>query len=92
MKYTVNFKRCGHEAQIDLVGKFKDRERKIEYMSDCCLCPSCQRAKSESEKSAGCKKVRMHYSEYKNKYAECKTEYNSYDSKDKTIVVYVPEN
>lgn len=36
-------------------------------------------------------KVRMQYSAYKKHYADCKTEYGTYDSRNKTIIVLVPE-
>lgn len=42
--------------------------------------------KAQEEKILGI--VEMHYSEYKNNYAFCKTVPNSYDKKAKTIKVY----
>ena len=36
-------------------------------------------------------KVRMRYSAYKSHYADCKTEYGTYDEFSKTVIVLVPE-
>lgn len=50
MKYDVIFK-CGHEERIELFGKTSERERKIEYFQNCCICSECRRkAIAESRK------------------------------------------
>lgn len=52
-----------------------------------CLKESWKATKAEAvEKASGI--VEMHYSEYKNNYANCKTVYGSYDKYSKTIKVY----
>lgn len=43
-KYTVKFS-CGHEGVVDLIGKEKDRQRRIEYLEGCGLCTECYKAK-----------------------------------------------
>lgn len=87
MKYTVEFK-CGHEEEVELVGAYKDRERKIEYLKTC-KCSECKKAELRAKMAETHDEVRMHYSEYKNNYSDCKTLDNSYDAKTKTIVVFV---
>lgn len=85
-KYNVKFS-CGHEETIDLFGPVKERESKIAYFEKRGLCRECY----EKEQNANCDVVEMPYSEYKNKYANCKTKANSYDKAKKTIIVYVPK-
>ena len=89
MKYSVKFS-CGHTATVELVGTYKDRERRIAYYEESGLCPCCYEAKKESENAQGCEEVEMHYGEYKSNYADCKTKAGSYNPKTKTIIVYVP--
>lgn len=91
MKYDVKFS-CGHTCTIQLYGSTADRERKIAYYERAGTCPDCYREMKEMEKAAGCIEVEMHYKEYKNNYADCKTKAGSYNSGTKTIVVYVPED
>ena len=52
------------------------------------LCPDCY-AKEQSEKLIQGEVVEMHYSEYKNKYANKRTIPNSYNKTTKTILVVV---
>lgn len=52
------------------------------------LCPACY-AKEQAEKLMQGEVVEMHYSEYKNKYANKRTIYNSYNPATKTILVVV---
>lgn len=54
------------------------------------LCPDCYAAEKDAKAADGCDEVTMSYSEYKNKYADCKTKAGSYNKENKTIVVYVP--
>ena len=89
MKYTVKFS-CGHEAEIVLFGKVSEREKKIAYYEKYGVCPSCYAEQKEMEKSIGCEEIEMHYREYKEKYANCKTKAGSYNGSTKTIIVYVP--
>lgn len=89
MKYTVKFS-CGHTATVELLGAYKDRERKIAWYAESGLCPCCFEAKKEAENAEGCREVEMHYGEYKEKFADCKTKAGSYNKATKTIIVYVP--
>lgn len=41
-KYEVTY-RCGHTGIVQLYGKTKDRERKLEWMSNSVLCEDCQK-------------------------------------------------
>lgn len=52
------------------------------------LCPECY-AKAEAERLMQGEVVEMHYSEYKNKYADKRTIYNSYNPTTKTILVVI---
>lgn len=90
MKYTITFS-CGHTETIELLGKVKDRERKIEYFKECGLCPHCYQEAMDKKNSNGCEEVEMKYSEYKNHYDDCKTKSGSYNDATKTIIVYVPK-
>lgn len=90
MKYDVKFA-CGHTDTVELFGKAADRERKIAFYEKNCLCPDCYKDMKEEEKKMNCIEVEMSYKEYKESYPECTTKVGSYDAKDKTIVVYIPE-
>lgn len=48
MKYTIRMS-CGHEDTVDLDGKTKERERKIEYFKSSGLCKDCYKKKMEEE-------------------------------------------
>ena len=85
MKYWIK-RTCGHEEQIELFGKTSERDYLLEKESHK-LCHECY----EKEQNANCDAVEMSYSEYKNKYANCKTKANSYNKAKKTIIVYVPK-
>jgi len=86
-KYNVKYG-CGHEDTVQLYGTGKERESRIAWL-ETVDCPKCY----ESKKFGGFEEVEMPYSEYKNKFADCKTKKDSYDAKTKTIIVYVkPEN
>jgi len=90
VKYYVKHA-CGHEVQGDLYGKSTDRERKLEWL-ETTLCPECYAREQAQKANKGnqIEEVEMHYSEYKNNYAECKTLPNSYNKDTKTIIVLVP--
>lgn len=54
-KYNVLFK-CGHEEEIELFGKYKDREAKIEYYKENCVCSKCyKKQQTEKTEAAGVK-------------------------------------
>lgn len=48
MKYTITYS-CGHEGTIELFGKGSERQRKIDYMERCGLCPECYKEKMRAE-------------------------------------------
>jgi hypothetical protein len=52
-KYTIEYT-CGHEGhrEVQLFGPHKERERKLEWMAQECLCPECWKAKKEAEQKA----------------------------------------
>jgi hypothetical protein len=87
-KYEINYK-CGHKGTVDLYGKHKDRERKIEWLeSD--MCPNCKAAVEIKEKEAqGWIAKEMPYREYKQNYPDNLTQKGTYNEKTKTIVVYI---
>lgn len=89
MKYEVTCS-CGHTHTVELFGKTSDRERKIKYYETYGVCPDCYKAQKTAEMAKDCDEVVMSYGDYKNYYADCNTKPGSYDSKAKTIVVYVP--
>lgn len=47
-KYDIKFS-CGHTETRDLIGKVKDRERKIEYFEEHGLCSECWEAEKKRE-------------------------------------------
>jgi len=77
-KYDVTYK-CGHTGTVELFGKQTDRDSKLEWYKNTAVCPDCYNA----EKYADYEIIEMHYSEYKNNYADNKTVSNSYDKKRK---------
>lgn len=48
MKYTITMS-CGHEDQIELFGKEKEREKKIAYLQSSGLCKECYKNKMREE-------------------------------------------
>lgn len=90
MKYDVKFA-CGHTSTVELFGKTAERERKIAFYEKNYLCPDCYKDMKEEEKKMNCIEVEMSYKKYKESYSECTTKAGSYDAKNKTIVVYIPE-
>lgn len=48
MKYEIMMS-CGHEDTVELFGKEKERDRKIEYFKIHGLCKECYRKKKEEE-------------------------------------------
>ena len=40
-KYNVTFK-CGHEQEVELFGKMTEREKRIKYYEESCLCNECK--------------------------------------------------
>lgn len=54
-KYNVLFK-CGHEEEVEIFGKYKDREAKIEYYKENCVCSKCyKKQQTEKTEAAGVK-------------------------------------
>lgn len=87
-KYTINYS-CGHTGELQLYGKYKDRENKIEWLEREGLCPECYQ-QMLYDSYTECHKETLLYRDYKNKYPECKVVKDSYNPDDKTIVVFVP--
>jgi len=91
MKYTINHT-CGHESEKQIYGTnaHGERERKVAYYESL-PCPECSTKEKATKSGTEIEEIEMHYSEYKNNYADCKTKPGSYDGKAKTIIVYVPK-
>lgn len=89
-KYTINHT-CGHTSAADIYGTNVrgERDRKVAHLEST-PCDACYAKAQASKGGAQVDEIEMHYSEYKNEYASCKTKPGSYDAKAKTIVVYVP--
>lgn len=53
MKYTITMQ-CGHDELVTLYGSRRDRERKIEWLENNCVCNECKKKAyaEENEKSA----------------------------------------
>lgn len=49
MKYYVTFS-CGHEGEVNLYGKAKDRDRRIAWYEEEGICPDCYRKMKEEER------------------------------------------
>lgn len=81
MKTTVE-RTCGHSETVEVFGSREQRERKI-WAYEQHECTECKLKKE----TANCEAIEMHYSEYKENYASCKT--GEYNKKTKTIIVYV---
>lgn len=90
-KYTVKFS-CGHTQTIQLYGAEKERAKKIEYFREYGLCSACYTANRDAEMAKGCIQKPMKYADYKRTWYWCNTKWNSYSAKDKTIIVYIPQN
>ena len=88
-KYEVKYL-CGHTCTVQLLGKNEERQRKIKYYENYCVCPDCYRGQSRIPPS-NCEEVEMLYRDYKNNCPRCETKPDSYDPKKKTIIVYVPK-
>jgi hypothetical protein len=89
-KYNVVFK-CGHEEEVSLFGKYKDRNARIQWYERECDCSKCRTEALRKKMATDHNEVRMHYRKYKEEYSECKTLRNSYDDTTRTIVVFVPK-
>lgn len=90
-KYNVIFK-CGHEEVVELYGKHKDRESRIEWYKNECNCSECRKKEYREKMSKTHDEVVMKYKDYKEKYYDCKALRGSYNDETKEIVVFVPQN
>ena len=90
-KYEVHFS-CGHTDVVQLFGPEKDRRRKIEWYENFGKCPECYAKSVDAKNADGCIVRMMLYKEYKEQWYWCKTVRDSYDDKQKTIGVYIPES
>ena len=88
MKYSIT-RACGHEETINLFGSNKDRVGKLKWLEST-ICSRCYRIEQEAAAANECDEVEMLYSKYKQEYANCLTKSESYNSVQKTIIVYVP--
>jgi len=50
-KYDVTYT-CGHTETVELFGKTSERERKIAWMEQNCVCPTCYKEKQQKEAAA----------------------------------------
>lgn len=89
-KYKVTFS-CGHTEEVELFGKIKERERKIEYWTENGLCSACYLEQKNIKASIGCEEVEMSYKKYKEEYPNCKTKKGSWNPTTKSIIVYIPK-
>ena len=91
MQYTIKHT-CGHESERQIYGTnaHGERDRKAAY-HESFPCPACSAKEKASRGGVEIEEIKMHYSEYKNNYADCKTKPGSYDGNEKTIIVYVPK-
>ena len=89
-KYNVVFK-CGHEEEVNLFGKYKDREKRIEWYEKECECSKCRTVTYRKKMAETHNEVIMSYREYKENYADCKTLRDSYDNVTRTVLVFVPK-
>lgn len=82
---------CGHKATIQLNGPEVSRYHKIKWYETQGLCPDCFNKAYPYIAQGNYKEVRMHYAKYKADYPDCKTKQGTYDTADKTVIVYVPD-
>lgn len=88
MKYDVTYA-CGHKGTEEVFGTNVngERDKRIAWIEENRTCYDCY----QKEQNKDSKEVKMLYSEYKKNYPDCKTKNGTYDKKEKTIIVYVPE-
>lgn len=48
MKYLIKYQ-CGHEGYVSLFGPGSQRERKISWLENNCICPECQKKENQTE-------------------------------------------
>ena len=89
MKYTIS-RLCGHTETVNLYGSRQSREASIQWLKQT-LCKKCFRETQTAELDEYTP-VRMSYREFKLNYSDYKTESESYDPADKTIIVYIPQD
>lgn len=89
MKYTIS-RLCGHTETVNLYGSRQSREASIQWLKQT-LCKKCFRETQTAELDEYTP-VRMSYREFKLNYSDYKTESDSYNPADKTIIVYIPQD
>ena len=89
-KYNVVFK-CGHEEEVNLFGKYKDREKRIEWYQKECDCSKCRTAAYRKKMAETHFEVVMPYWYYKQNYPDCKTLRDSFNRETNEILVFVPK-
>lgn len=89
-KYDIVFS-CGHKETIELLGKVKDRERKIEYFREQGLCSECYKKKKQMEQKGTKSPITMHYADYKKQDLIYEAIKGTYNRSDKTIEVVLKD-
>lgn len=56
--YDITYS-CGHAGRLNLIGKVKDRERRIEWLESSGECPDCFKARKEQERQAKSKAAKQ---------------------------------
>lgn len=57
-KYEVTYK-CGHKGIVELFGKESERQRKIEWYEENCICPECYAAEQAAKREAEAQKYAL---------------------------------
>lgn len=87
---------CGHTETLNLKGTSYEIERMKQYYKLSGKCQKCKERDKNNKKNEknekGCYAIEMPYSEYKERYIDCKKKAGSYKKEEKLITVYVPKN
>lgn len=80
---------CGHEEQVEVSGTEEEVRKRIEWYGANCQCSECRTKRFREEMSKTHDEVVMKYYIYKTCFEDHKILKDSYDSKEKTVVVFV---
>lgn len=89
--YDVNYS-CGHSGKIQLIGPGRDRENRLAWLERDGLCPDCYKKYLNDKNSQKNYEMKVSYRDYKNKYSAYPTKKDSYDAKEKSIIIYIPRD
>lgn len=89
--YDVNYS-CGHKGRLNLIGPGRDRESRIAWLEKEGLCPDCYTKSLHDKASQKNYEMKVSYRDYKNIYSSYNTKKDSYDSQDKSIIIYIPKD